>query len=98
MNESSEQHSCVLSAFMFWLGLSAYNCETFFPCDRSENDMYLENMLICLLHLDCLAELTWVYQSSSSDFAKAKLSDKSLVCWHFAKIAIPWMAVYWRHG
>lgn len=48
--------------------------------------MYLENMLICLLHLDYLAQLTWVYQSDSADFAKAKLSDKSLVCWQFAKL------------
>lgn len=91
MNETSEQHSCVLSEFVYWLGLSLYNYETSFPCDRSESDMYLENMLICLLHLDYLAELTWVYQSSSSDFAKAKLS---LVCWQFTKTAVPWMEVY----
>lgn len=93
MNETSEQQSCVLHGFVYWLGFSLYNCETSFLCERSENDMYLENVLICLLHLDCLAELTWVYLSSSSDFAKAKLSDKSLVCWQFAKTAIPGMEV-----
>lgn len=97
MSETSEQHNCVLSEFVYGLGFSLYNCETSFLCDMSENDVYLESMFICLLHLSCLAELTWVYQSNSY-FAKAKVSNKSLVCWHFAKAAIPWMEAYWRLG